>query len=60
MLHRGQERNPVVFAMSTCYMVVALAVILALMYVVFRLLTRYGGLRAALPGTADCVTFGRA
>ena len=44
MLHRGEERNPVVFAMSTSYMLVALAGILALIYVAFRLLTRYRGL----------------
>ncbi len=40
VLHRGEERNPVVFAMSTSYMLVALAGILALSFVVFRLLTR--------------------
>ena len=40
VLHRGEERNPVVFAMSTSYMLVALALILALSFVVFRLLTR--------------------
>ena len=44
VLHRGEERNPVVFAMSTTYMLVALAGILALIFVVFRLLTRYRGL----------------
>ena len=44
VLHRGEERNPVVFAMSTSYMLVALAVILALSFVVFRLLTRGRGL----------------
>ncbi len=45
VLHRGEERNPVVFAMSTSYMLVALAVILALSFVVFRLLTRGRGAR---------------
>lgn len=40
VLHRGEERNPVVFAMSTSYMLVALAVVLALSFIAFRLLTR--------------------
>jgi hydrogenase-4 component B len=40
VLHRGEERNPVVFAMSTSYMLVGLALILLLSFVVFRLLTR--------------------
>jgi hydrogenase-4 component B len=40
VLHRGEEHNPVVFAMSTSYMLVALAGILALSFVVFRLLAR--------------------
>jgi hydrogenase-4 component B len=40
VLHRGEERNPVVFAMSTSYMLIALAAILALSFVVFRLLSR--------------------
>jgi hydrogenase-4 component B len=44
VLHRGEERNPVVFAMSTSYMLVALAGILVLIFVAFRLLTRYQGL----------------
>ena len=39
VLHRGEERNPVVFAMSTSYMLVALAALLALIFVAFRLLT---------------------
>jgi len=47
VLHRGEERNPVVFAMSTSYMLVALALILLLSYSVFRLLTRG---RALAPG----------
>ena len=40
VLHRGEERNPVVFAMSTSYMLVALALILLLSFIIFRLLTR--------------------
>jgi hydrogenase-4 component B len=40
VLHRGQEQNPVVFAMSTSYSVVAFAVILALAFIVFQLLSR--------------------
>jgi hydrogenase-4 component B len=43
VLHRGEERNPVVFAMSTSYMLVALAVILMLTFFAFRLLTRHRG-----------------
>ncbi|MGH6818258.1 MAG: proton-conducting transporter membrane subunit [Methylovirgula sp.] len=60
VLHRGEERNPVVFAMSTSYMVVVLALLLALSFVAFRLLTRKrtlhraaawaGGLRRLTPG----------
>ena len=60
VLHRGGESNPVVFAMSTSYMLVALVVLLALTYVVLRLwltrgrqLTRRerwdGGVRRLLP-----------
>ncbi len=40
VLHRGEERNPVVFAMSTSYMLVTFALVLAIVFVVFRLLTR--------------------
>jgi hydrogenase-4 component B len=43
VLHRGEERNPVVFAMSTSYMLAALAVLLVLSVVVFRSLTRGRG-----------------
>ncbi len=52
VLHRGEERNPVVFAMSTSYMLVALAAILGLVFVAFWLLTRSRGLarRAAWDG----------
>ncbi len=39
ILHRGEARNPVVFAMSTSYMVVVLAGILAVTFLVFRMLT---------------------
>jgi hydrogenase-4 component B len=39
VLHRGQEQNPVVFAMSTSYAFVALASILALIFIVFQLLS---------------------
>ncbi len=40
VLHRGEARNPVVFAMSTSYMLVALAVLIGLSFLVFQLLTR--------------------
>ncbi|MGH7951578.1 MAG: proton-conducting transporter membrane subunit [Limisphaerales bacterium] len=60
VLHRGGETNPVVFAMSTSYMIVVLAGLLLLTYVVIRLwltrrrkLTRRirwdGGVRNLLP-----------
>lgn len=59
VLHRGGERNPVVFAMSTSYMLAALAALLLLFYGGFRLITRArsvtrrtawdGGLRRLLP-----------
>ena len=60
VLHRGGTENPVVFAMSTSYMLVALIVLLGLTYVVIRLwLTRSrkverrirwdGGVRRLLP-----------
>ena len=60
VLHRGGTENPVVFAMSTSYMLVVLAVLLVLTYVVVRLwLTRRrklarrtrwdGGVRRLLP-----------
>lgn len=39
VLHRGEVRNPVVFAMSTSYMLVTFALVLAIVFVVFRLLT---------------------
>jgi hydrogenase-4 component B len=60
VLHRGGPQNPVVFAMSTSYMLVALVVLLLLTYIVIRLwLTRgrklmrrerwVGGVRKLLP-----------
>jgi len=60
VLHRGGEANPVVFAMSTLYMLAVLAGLLALTYLVVRVwLTRArrlargerwdGGLRRLLP-----------
>jgi hydrogenase-4 component B len=66
VLHRGGERNPVVFAMSTSYMCVALGVILALTFLVFGLATRgrtlttgpvwSGGLRRLWPGITYTAT----
>jgi hydrogenase-4 component B len=66
VLHRGQEANPVVFAMSTSYTVVAFALILALTFTVFRLLTRArsvvrgsawdGGLRQLWPSLTYTAT----
>jgi hydrogenase-4 component B len=45
VLHRGGAENPVVFAMSTAYMLVALTLLLLLTYLVIRLwLTRNRGL----------------
>jgi hydrogenase-4 component B len=60
VLHRGGEANPVVFAMSTSYMVVVLAALLVLTYAIIRVwLTRRrrlvrrerwdGGVRRLLP-----------
>ncbi|MGH7990070.1 MAG: proton-conducting transporter membrane subunit, partial [Limisphaerales bacterium] len=60
VLHRGGDANPVVFAMSTSYMVIVLAGLLLLTYIVVRLwLTRRrtlarrtrwdGGVRRLLP-----------
>jgi len=40
VLHRGGERNPVVFAMSTAYTTVVLAILLFVTFGIFRLLTR--------------------
>ncbi len=66
VLHRGGEANPVVFAMSTSYMLVALAIILAVIYIAFQLLTRRrtlsrattwaGGLYRLFPGNTYTAT----
>ncbi len=40
VLHRGGKPNPVVFAMSTSYMLLVLALLLALTYIGFRWATR--------------------
>jgi hydrogenase-4 component B len=66
VLHRGEERNPVVFAMSTSYTLIAFAVILALTFVVFQLLSGRrtskrgpvwdGGLRHLWPGITYTAT----
>ena len=66
VLHRGEEPNPVVFAMSTSYMVVVLAALLGITFVVFKLFTRGrrvlrgsvwdGGLRQLLPGLTYTAT----
>lgn len=49
VLHRGGEKNPVVFAMSTTYMIVVLAILSILAFVVFRLLTRRRSASSAPP-----------
>ena len=60
VLHRGAAANPVVFAMSTSYMAVVLALMLLATYVVFRLIVARnraverravwaGGIRRLLP-----------
>jgi hydrogenase-4 component B len=66
VLHRGGEQNPVVFAMSTSYMVLALASILLLTFVAFKLAARgrmvarravwAGGLRRLWPGITYTAT----
>jgi hydrogenase-4 component B len=66
VLHRGEERNPVVFAMSTSYMIVVLAILLASIFFVFQLLTRSraltrgvvwaGGIRRLWPGITYTAT----
>ncbi|MGA9853901.1 MAG: proton-conducting transporter membrane subunit [Gammaproteobacteria bacterium] len=40
VLHPGEARNPVVFAMSTAYTLPVLIILLLLVYLAFRLLTR--------------------
>ena len=59
VLHRGSEKNPVIFAMSTSYSLVVLLLLLAGTFVVVRMLTKErkvtrqpawdGGLRRLLP-----------
>jgi hydrogenase-4 component B len=66
VLHRGEKLNPVVFAMSTSYMLVVFIGILALSFVIFRLLSRNqtlargaawdGGLRHLWPGITYTAT----
>jgi hydrogenase-4 component B len=66
VLHRGGAANPVVFAMSTTYLLAALAAIIALVILVFRLatlrrqLTRgavwAGGLKTLRPETTYTAT----
>jgi hydrogenase-4 component B len=66
ILHRGEEQNPVVFAMSTSYTVVAFTAILAVVFIAFRLLSRRpllsrgpvwaGGLRHLWPQTTYTAT----
>jgi hydrogenase-4 component B len=66
VLHRGEERNPVVFAMSTSYMLLVLAGIIVVTFVAFNMLTRYrrlargpawdGGLRHLSPGLTYTAT----
>jgi hydrogenase-4 component B len=66
VLHRGGTENPVVFAMSTSYMVFVLALLLAAVFVAFRLisptrrLTRApawaGGLRRLIPAITYTAT----
>ncbi len=66
VLHRGGALNPVVFAMSTSYTVLMLAALLALAFVVFRLVTLGrrvtrraawdGGLRRLRPGITYTAT----
>jgi hydrogenase-4 component B len=66
VLHRGGAANPVVFAMSTSYTVLMLAVLLALTWILFRLVTLGrarlrraawdGGLRCLRPGITYTAT----
>jgi hydrogenase-4 component B len=66
VLHRGEEQNPVVFAMSTSYTLVAFATILAVVFIAFRLLSGRrllrrgpvwaGGLRHLWPATTYTAT----
>jgi hydrogenase-4 component B len=66
VLHRGEEQNPVVFAMSTSYTLVVFAAILAVVFIAFQFLSRRrlsrrgpvwdGGLRHLWPGTTYTAT----
>jgi hydrogenase-4 component B len=66
VLHRGTQQNPVVFAMSTSYMIIVLAGIIALVFLAFRLLSGRralargpvwdGGLRHFWPGITYTAT----
>ena len=66
VLHRGEARNPVVFAMSTSYMLVVLTIVLTVSFVAFWLPTRTrsvtraapwdGGLRRLWPGITYTAT----
>ena len=66
VLHRGEARNPVVFAMSTSYTLVVLALLLVLIFAGFGLMTRTralsrgavwdGGLRRLWPGITYTAT----
>jgi hydrogenase-4 component B len=66
VLHRGEERNPVVFAISTSYMAVVLLALLATIFLAFRVLTRErrldrraawdGGLRQLWPSITYTAT----
>jgi len=59
VLHRGTERNPVVFAMSTSYTLVVLALLLSGVFILIRVLTKTrmvtrkpawdGGVRRLMP-----------
>ncbi|HEV2300731.1 MAG TPA: proton-conducting transporter membrane subunit, partial [Stellaceae bacterium] len=66
VLHRGEAQNPVVFAMSTSYMLLGLAAVLAVSFAAFRLATRRravargavwdGGLRRLRPESTYTAT----
>jgi hydrogenase-4 component B len=59
VLHRGTERNPVVFAMSTSYTLVVLVLLLSAVFILIRVLTKArmvtkkpvwdGGIRRLMP-----------
>ncbi|HVW70167.1 MAG TPA: proton-conducting transporter membrane subunit [Steroidobacteraceae bacterium] len=66
VLHRGEERNPVVFAMSTSYTAIVLGLIVGASFVLFRALTWRrrltrsaawdGGIRRLWPGITYTAT----